>query len=67
MSERLDRVGQMLVLVGQGHGHPQREVQCERLPLTGDGSEGDGSLKAVGVAHDESPYWHYGAFIVRVL
>jgi hypothetical protein len=27
MSERLDRVGQMLVLVGQGHSHPQRKVQ----------------------------------------
>src|SRR5512143_1675537 len=60
MDERLNLVGEMLILVGQGQGHLEFESQCEGRPLAVDGSEGDGSLKAVGVAHGESPYWSYG-------
>ncbi|HMB08741.1 MAG TPA: hypothetical protein VKP69_34055 [Isosphaeraceae bacterium] len=60
MDEGLNLVGEMLVLVGQGHGHLQSEFQCERLIVAVDGAEGDGSLKAVRIRHGEAPYWHYG-------
>ena len=54
---RLDPVGKVLVLVGHGQGHPEPELQRERLTVAVDGSEGDGSLEVVGVTHGESPYW----------
>ena len=60
MDERLDLVGEMLVLVGHGQGHLQLELQGEPLILAVDGTEGDGSLKVVDVTHGGSPYWHYG-------
>jgi len=60
MDKRLDPVGEMRVVVGQGQGHLEPEFEGERLTLAVDGAEGEGSLKAVGVAHDEFPYWHYG-------
>jgi hypothetical protein len=60
MNEGLDLVGEMLVLVGQGHAHLQREFEGEGLPLAVDGAQGDGSLEAVGLTHGEAPYWHYG-------
>jgi hypothetical protein len=60
MDGRLDPVGEMVVLVGQGEGHLQPEFQGERLALPVDGAEGDGSLEVVGVTHGESPYWPYG-------
>src|SRR5437763_17125908 len=59
MDGRLDPVGEMVVLVGQGQGHLQPEFQGERLALSVDGAEGDGSLEVVGVTHGESPYWPY--------
>jgi hypothetical protein len=60
MDERLDPVGELVVLVGQGQDHLQPEFQRERLALPVDGAEGDGSLEIVDVAHGESPYWPYG-------
>ena len=45
MDEGLDLVGEMLVLVGHGQGHLQRQLERERLALAVDGAEGDGSLK----------------------
>src|SRR4051812_44066928 len=60
MDERLDLVGELVVLVGQGQDHRQPEFQRERLALPVDGAEGDGSLEIVDVAHGETPYWSYG-------
>src|SRR5512135_3855264 len=57
---RLDPVGEVLVLVGHGQGHPEPELQRERLTVAVDGSEGDGSLEVVGVTHGESPYLDFG-------
>ena len=60
MDERLDPAGEMLVLVGHGQGHLQRELQGEPLILAVDGTDGDGSLKVADVTHGGSPYLHYG-------
>ena len=60
MDERLDLVGEMLVLVGQGQAHLEPEFERKRLTLAVDGSEGEGSLKVAGVTHGESPYWSHG-------
>ncbi len=56
--ERLDPVGEVLVLVGHGQGHPQAALQGECLTLTVDGTEGEGSLEVVDVTHGGFPYWH---------
>src|SRR4051794_24393382 len=65
MDGGLEDVGQVLILVGhrQGDGHRQRGGEILTGPL--DRTEVDGSLKAVGVAHGESPYWSYGVHRVR--
>src|SRR5271157_6259724 len=59
MDERLDLVGEMLVLLWHGQGHLQRQFERERLTGWLDGAEGDGSLKAVGGTHGVSPYWYW--------
>ena len=61
MDERLDLVGEVLVLGRHGQGHPQRQLQREGLIVPVDGAEVDGSLKAVGGTHGVSPYRSYGA------
>ena len=60
MDERLDLVGEVLVLGRHGQGHPQRQLQREGLIVPVDGAEVDGSLKAVGGTHGVSPYRSYG-------
>ena len=40
MDKRLDPVGEMRVVVGQGQGHLEPEFERERLPLAVDGAEG---------------------------
>ena len=60
MDERLDLVGEVLVLGRHGQGHPQRQLQREGLIVPVDGAEVDGSLKAVGSTHGVSPYRSYG-------
>src|SRR4051812_17987595 len=60
MDEGLDLVGETLILGRDGHGHLQPEFEGEGLPLAVDGTEGDGSLEVVGIAHGETPYWNYG-------
>jgi hypothetical protein len=59
MDERLDLVGQVLVLGRHGQGHPQRQLQREGPIVPVDGAEVDGSLKAVGGTHGVSPYRSY--------
>src|SRR5271157_144503 len=59
MDERLDLVGEVLVLLWHGQRHPQRQIKRQCLPVILDGAEGDGSLKAVGGTHGVSPYWYY--------
>jgi hypothetical protein len=56
MDEGLDLVGEMFVLVGHGQGHLKRQFERKSLALAIDGTEGDGSLEVVGLAHGESPY-----------
>jgi hypothetical protein len=56
MDASLDLVGEMLVLFGHGQGHLKRQLERKGLALAIDGSEGDGSLEVVGIAHGESPY-----------
>ena len=56
MGERLDLVGEMLVLLWHRQGHLQRQFERECLTVILDGAEGDGSLKAVGSTHGVSPY-----------
>src|SRR4051812_26674423 len=60
MDGGLEEVGQVLILVGhqQGDGHRQGGGEILASPL--DRTKVDGSLKAVGIAHGESPYWSYG-------
>src|SRR5208337_938090 len=60
MDERLDLVGEVLVLGRHGQGHPQRQLQRQGLIVPVDGAEVDGSLKAVGGTHGVSPYRSYG-------
>ena len=48
MDERLDLVGEVLVLPWHGQGDLQRQFERERRAVRLDGAEGDGSLKAVG-------------------
>ena len=63
MDERLDLVGEVLVLGRHGQGHPQRQLQREGLIVPVDGAEVDGSLKAVGGTHGVSPYRSYGVLV----
>ena len=60
MDERLDLVGEVLVLGRHGQGHPQRQLQRQGLIVPVDGPRFDGSLKAVGGTHGVSPYRSYG-------
>src|SRR5260370_40407438 len=60
MDCRLDRVGQVLVLIGHRQGDHERQRGREILTHAVDGPESDGSLKVVGLTHGESPYWFYG-------
>jgi len=65
MDERLDLVGEMLVLLWHGQRHPQRQLERECPTVSVDGAEGDGSLKAVGGTHGVSPYRYDGGCILR--
>ena len=56
----LDLVGEVFVLIRQGHGHPQFQVQGEPLISTVDGTGTDSRLKSVGGAHGVSPDGNYG-------
>ena len=60
MDERLDLVGEMLILTRHGQGHLERQLDGECLVSPVDGAASDGSLEAVGLAHGESPYCNYG-------
>jgi hypothetical protein len=53
--EGLDLVGEMLILIGHGPGHPERQFEGESPFGPVDGAASDGSLEVVGLAHDESP------------
>jgi hypothetical protein len=55
MDRRFNLVGETLVLGRHGQGHPQRQLKRNCLTVTVDGTEGDGSLKAVGGTHGVSP------------
>ena len=59
MDERLDLVGEVLVLGRHGQGHPQRQLQREGLIVPVDGAKVD-RMKAVGGTHGVSPYRSYG-------
>jgi hypothetical protein len=60
MDERLDPVGEMLILMRHGQGHLERQLEREDLVGPVDGAASDGSLEIVGLAHGESPYGNYG-------
>jgi hypothetical protein len=56
MNERLDLVGEVLVLGRHGQRHPHGEFEGDVLVDQIDGAAPDGSLKSVGGAHGVSPY-----------
>jgi hypothetical protein len=58
--ERLDLVGEMLVLIGHGEGHLHAQFDCERLTDKTAGADCAGNLEVVGVTHGVSPYRHTG-------
>jgi hypothetical protein len=60
MDERLYLVGEMLILIGHRRDHLRLEYESEGLTRAADGAEGNGSLKIVGVTHNESHCWRHG-------
>jgi hypothetical protein len=60
MDRRFDPLREMLILGRHGQGHPQRQLERDCMTVTVDGTEVDGSLKAVGSTRGVSPYWNNG-------
>src|SRR5262249_44568783 len=60
MDQRLDPVGEPVILFRHGQGHLKLELERGGRAPGVDGGGGEGSLEAVSVARGESPYWTYG-------